>query len=416
MKESKAIEYKETITNTFLKTVSAYANYGTGIIVFGIDDAGNVIGVSEPEKQCLDIENRINDSISPVPNYNLSIDYKTSVITLQIKEGIYKPYFYKSKAYRRNDTASIEVDRIELTRLILEGQNTSYEELPAQNQLLQFSILEQELKKILKIDDFSKDTLTTLELYSADKGFNKAAELLADNNKYCGIDIVRFGDTNDIFLDRETIEHESIIAQYHQSLIMFKKYYQYEQIKGFVRETHALIPENAFREAIANALVHRTWDIPTHVNVAMFKDRIEITSPGGLPKGISKNTYLNGGLSILRNRILGTVFFRLHFIEKFGTGITRISEAYKESKAKPNFIIDENSIKVILPIFTANISLSEDELVVYNLLKSRSMPSSTIVQASGFGKSKALHILKALVDGGYVKITGNGRGTKYSLI
>ncbi len=82
---------------------------------------------------------------------------------------------------------------------------------------------------------------------------------------------------------------------------MFRKYYEYEQIRGSAREQISLIPEEAFREAAANALVHRTWDVNSQINIAMFHDKIQITSPGGLPKGISEEEYLRGGISILRN-------------------------------------------------------------------------------------------------------------------
>ena len=98
MRESKSLEYKETITNTFLKTVSAYANFGTGKIVFGISDDGTVKGIDNLKQACLDIENRINDSLDPVPEYTLDINKRTSVITLIVFEGMKKPYLYKSKA------------------------------------------------------------------------------------------------------------------------------------------------------------------------------------------------------------------------------------------------------------------------------------------------------------------------------
>ena len=153
MRESRTLEYKESITNTFLKTVSAFANYGSGEIIFGITDDGRIIGIRDPKASCLDIENRINDSIDPVPEYTLSVNEKTSVITLKVQEGLHKPYMYKAKAYRRNDSATIAVDRLELARLILEGQNTSYEELPASDQSLSFQILEEKLKAVLQIDD-----------------------------------------------------------------------------------------------------------------------------------------------------------------------------------------------------------------------------------------------------------------------
>lgn len=85
---------------------------------------------------------------------------------------------------------------------------------------------------------------------------------------------------------------------------------------------------------IANALVHRTWDVNTHINVSMFNDRIEVTSSGGLPKGIMKEEYLMGGISIPRNYIIGNVFLRLRMIERFGTGIRRIKDLYSHNGVK----------------------------------------------------------------------------------
>ena len=414
MKESKYLEYKEIVSNTFLKTVSAYANYGTGVIIFGVADNGTIKGIAEPEKTCLDIENRINDSIDPVPEYTLSINEKTSVITLRIDEGIHKPYLYKAKAYRRNDSATIQVDHLELSRLVLEGQNISFEEIPASKQQLEFEQLKKKLVEVLHIESFSLDTLRTLELYEDGIGYNKAGELLSDINKCYGIDIVRFGENISIILDRETLEHRSLLILYDQAMKIYRKYYQYEQIKGGTREKVILIPEEAFREAIANALVHRMWDVDTHIHVAMFPDKIEITSPGGLPQGVSEADFLRGGLSILRNRIVASIFFRLHLIERFGTGIRRINESYSDSKIKPMYETTENTIRIILPVMQMNNNLTSDEDKVYSILKGRLLSSSAISERSGFGKSKTVSILNKLVKDGFIRIHGTGRGTRYS--
>ena len=87
MRESKTLEFKETISNTFLKTVSAYANYGTGKILFGVTDEGETKGLQNPSQACLDIENRINDSLDPVPEYVIALNEKNAVITLRFSKG-----------------------------------------------------------------------------------------------------------------------------------------------------------------------------------------------------------------------------------------------------------------------------------------------------------------------------------------
>jgi len=319
MRESRTLEYKRSISNTFLKTVSAYANYGTGEIRFGIDDQGHVFGIENTTDACLDLENKINDNISPKPDFTLEIDKKTRVITLTVKEGLHKPYFYKSKAYKRNDSATIEVDTLELTRLILEGQNKTFECLKSKKQDLSFTSLEKAFQSAVGIQKITKDILKTLELFTESEGYNNAAELVADDNIFYGIDSIRFGDNINIFLDRETFEHISVLDQFEKAMHMYRKYYQYEEIQGAERKAVEMIPEEAFREAIANAIIHRTWDIDAHIRVAMYADRIEIMSPGGLPKGMTEQEYLEGQVSILRNPIIGNIFFRLHHIERFGT-------------------------------------------------------------------------------------------------
>ena len=291
MRESRTLEYKENLSsNTFLKTISAYANYGEGKIIFGINDQGNVIGITDPVNGCLNLENKINDSLSPVPEFRLEIQENTIVLT--VYEGRYKPYLYKGKAYKRNDSSTVEVDRLEYNRLILEGCNQTFEEITSFNQQLTFAKLETEFIRVMGIEKINKDILKTLELYSDQSGFNNAAALLADDNQFTGIDIIRFGDTIDEIMDRESLENISILSQLEKTLQMFRKYYQYEKIEGAERKCIDKIPEKAFREAIANALIHRMWDIPASIKVSMYADRIEISSPGGLPAGISEEEYL----------------------------------------------------------------------------------------------------------------------------
>lgn len=373
--------------------------------MFGIDDDGNVVGVNNANEECLRIENLINDSLDPVPNYSITINEKTGVISLKVMEGQCKPYFCNSVAYRRANASTVPVDRAELSRLILEGENRTYEEMASATDDLTFKVLENKMKELLNIREMSKDVLKTLDLFSDAGGYNKAAELLADHNSCCGIDAVRFGQNISIILDRETFDHISILEQYDLMINMFRKYYQYEEVHGSVREKRELIPEEAFREAIANALVHRMWDVNANITVSMFDNRIEITSPGGLVTGISIEEYLEGGLLLPRNPIICYVFLRLNLIERFGTGIRRIGEAYSESLSKPVYNVMENMIRITLPIVSADNEFSEDEGKIMDLLNKYgniSMSSSKIAELTNMGKTKVVSILNKLVDNGYI--------------
>ena len=414
MRETRTLEFKETITNTFLKTVSAFSNYDGGSILFGIDDNGNVKGLPDINQACLDIENKINDSISPQPNYTLEVQNNNQTIKLTVKSGIQKPYLYKSKAYKRNDIATIEVDTLEFSRLILEGKNIRFEELPCKDQELSFEILYSKLKESVQIETFNRDTLKTLNLYDNVNGYNNAGGLLADRNHFPGIDMVKFGESISIIQKRVTFENISILDVYEKAIAVFRDYYEYEVIQEADRKKIEKIPEAAFREAIANSLIHRVWDVESQIRVLMFDDRIEVVSPGGLPSGITVNEYLAGKLSALRNRNLANVFYRLGFVEIFGTGIIRIKQLYEESLAKPEFEVSENAIKVVLPIFENNFDLSEDEKAIYKVLSKTMLKSiSEIAPYVPFGKSKTTQLLKSMGQKGVVVVEGKGRSTKY---
>ena len=414
MRETRTLELKETITNTFLKTVSAFSNYDGGIIIFGIDDEGVIKGLPDVKQSCLDIENKINDSISPQPDYTLEIQNNDQTIKLIVKSGLQKPYLYKSKAYKRNDTETIEVDTLEFSRLILDGKNIRFEELPCRDQNLTFDVLHCKLAESIQIKTFNQDTLKTLNLYDEKNGYNNAAGLLADNNHFPGIDIVKFGESISVIQKRITFENISVLNIYEKSIDVFKDYYQYEMIQGADREKREKIPEAAFREAIANALIHRAWDMESQIRVMMFDDRIEIVSPGGLPSGITEKEYLSGKLSVLRNRDLANVFYRLGFVEIFGTGIIRIKQLYELALVKPDFEVSENAIRIVLPVFEMDLDLTDDERIIYRLLsKTMLKPISEIAPYVPFGKSKTTQLLKKMNKKGIVVVEGKGRGTKY---
>lgn len=237
--------------------------------------------------------------------------------------------------------------------------------------------------RVMGIEQLTKDILKTLELYSDQNGFNNAAALLADNNHFKGIDIIRFGDSIDEIMERKSVDK---------------------------------IPEKAFREAVANALVHRMWDIPVSIKISMYSDKIEISSPGGLPAGLSEDEYLNGQISLLRNPVIGNVFFRLKYIEKFGTGIMRINYAYKNILVKPEYRIFSNSIRIILPVIKSDYKLNEAEKRLINILTdSGSMTRNEVEKAAEMEKSKTIRILNGLIDKNIIQKKGMGRATKYEL-
>lgn len=306
------------------------------------------------------------------------------------------------------------MDILELHRIILEGKNLSFEQLDVDEEL-EFNSFGEKVKSILNIN-LNSDILKTFGLINDNGKFNKAALIVSDNNNISGVDIIKFGDNINQIMDRIIVKNKSIFDMFDSTCTMFNKYYTYEEIRGINRNRIELIPESAFREALANALIHRTWDDTPNIRIFMYNDKIEIISPGGLVHSISKEEYLNGQVSKPRNPILANIFFRLKYVEMFGTGILRIKQLYQSMKFKPDFKIYENSISIVLPLVDLKLNVSVDEEQIINYLSNCIHASSSdIAKSCGYTKDKTLRLLKLLQSKGYVKVSGNGKATKYSI-
>ena len=413
MRETTTLEFKQQLSKSYLKTVSAYANYGTGKIIFGIADDGTPVGLTDPQDTCLRVEHAINDSIDPVPRFELSIEEDTRTVTLTVHEGPDNPDLFSGRAYRRADTSTVEVSRLEYGRLVLTGEHVSFDALVAKEQDLAFGHLEKELASKLGLKPLDQNSLISLELMTPSGEYCNAAALLADSNHFPGIDIARFGESINIINARHTFEHMSVLEQMQRTLEVFDTYYAYEEIVGFERIAKTLVPREAFREAIANALVHRCWDVRANIKVGMFADRIEITSPGGLPAGITEELYLAGGPSVARNPILANVFFRLGHIERFGTGIPRILDEYAHETVSPSFALRDSSITVMLPVTVLENVTLDEEAILAVLAKGSALTRSQISEKTQLSKSKAIRTLNALVEKGLVTKVGEGRSVRY---
>lgn len=420
-KESVSLEYKEKVTDTFLKTVSAFANSGSGTIVFGVEDRSLlVVGINNPKKAVDSIERKINDAVHPVPDYEVSIDTEKNLVSLSVFEGELKPYYYGQTAYIRRGASSIPMGELQLERILLKKRNLTYDQLTVPDKEFQFTILENEMKQKFGIERLGEDTQKSLRLLNVKNEYTIGAALLADCNDFPGIDIVEVNGEN-IYGEREKFENESVLKQLFDAVAMFRRFYMKEMVEqridGVQRREFFLIPEYAFREAVANALIHREWDLTSNIIIRFFDDRVEILSPGGLPEGITEDEFLYNEISRPRNLILSDIFFRLGYIESLGTGIQTIKKAYRDQFRQPEFEFTPNSIKVILPVLNQKPDfVSKDQELIYGLLKKNSYLSrKQISELTGFGRSKVTNLLAEMIERQLIQKSGTGRSIKYLL-
>lgn len=165
---------------------------------------------------------------------------------------------------------------------------------------------------------------------------------------------------------RVTLEGVLVLSAFDGAMKVFSRCCEVDRITGERRGSVEPVPEKAFREAAANALVHRTWDVNQYIQIGMFREKIEITSPGSLPEELSREDYLRGRVSVLRNLFLAGVFARPGIIESFG--IRRINACCKSSLRKPEFEVYDNSVTVIFPRLASERALGFGKDVVAGVM------------------------------------------------
>ena len=416
MSESRTLEYKEDLTKSYLKTVSAFANYDGGSIIFGVRDNGEAIGIENPEQLRLSVENQINDNIRPRPRYLLE-QYEEegkALVELKVEAGLQPPYYYQKKAYTRNDTSTIEVSDYELNDLILKGRNLTYDKLPSPNQNLTFNKLTDTFQNETNNTLSTNDLPAILGLYTSGSGYNNAGLLFSDQNRFPGIKIVKFGkDENTIWLRRD-LENISIIEMMENALETYRQQYQPEKIEGAKRIIKPMIPEESYREAVANALVHRNWAIDAPILIKMYPDKITISSPGALVEGVEPDAYLRGAMSKFRNPVIGWIFLRLGYVEGLSTGVMRINAPYANACQKPEFEFLSNALVITLPVLNDTPHLTSEQNQIYQLFKTnRELSLKEIQKLTGFSSSVARSNTNFLVQNNILERVGGGPKTRY---
>lgn len=231
-------------------------------------------------------------------------------------------------------------------RLIFKDAD-DFEELRAMNQNLTFSAMKECFQK--RNIPFSEEEFASLGLRNpADKQYTNLAWILSDQCQHTLKIAVFDGEDKSIFKDRREFSG-SIFRQLEEG-------YAYLQLvnrtagrfSGLERIDLTDYPEEALREALLNAMIHRDYSFSGSIIINANVACIEFISPGGLLAGLSKEDICNG-ISLPRNKKLAELCLRLKLIESYGTGIGKMYRAYKDCDQKPEFIITSNTFKVVLP-------------------------------------------------------------------
>lgn len=336
--ESENLELKKSTGELKAGIVSLVAmlnKHHRGELWFGIKTEGTVVGQSISDASLREVSKSIGDHIEPkvYPSVEKVMLDGKPCIRVQV-EGKEAPYYAYGRAYIRVGDEDRQVSARELENFILEKNRDRLRwDMDICPQATQDDISSTKLKRFLTSCGLKYDTaqnaLDKLNLLKKHKILNAAVlcfgkkpeKFFANAKLRCAT----FGTTDTTV----TLDMKDIVGDVFTLIEKAEKYILEHinigmRVEGLLRVDVPEIDREAFREAIINAFCHRDYREYDSVNIAVFKDRIEIRNPGLLYGGLTVSDIREKMVSLRRNELLAELFQRRHLIEKWGRGIKLI--------------------------------------------------------------------------------------------
>ncbi len=353
--ESFFVEFKESIDKSLAKEIVAFSNSQGGRIFIGITDNGEIKGIKITNKVKSQIFDAVRNCDPPI-EIKLST-YENSVLVVEVSEGDKKPYLCSQGFFVRNGSNSQKLSRDEILSFAYTEGKLTFDEQVNEDFVYPDDFDEQKFYSYLKESNLTnindaKSLLINLGIAKKVKNkilLNNAGVLFFAKNpaKFFMTSKVVCAEyqTNDKvnILDRK-IYDDGILENIKQAINFVKRRIKIEfEIKTARRKEIPQYPEEAYREVIVNAIMHRDYfDKSSDIIVEVYRNKIVAFNPGGLVKWLKPEEF--GTISKTRNPIIASLLSRTIFVEKLGTGINRIKNAMKLSNLlAPEFKFYEHS-------------------------------------------------------------------------
>ena len=423
--ETENIEFKLQVTDEIYKEVIAFANTDGGTIYVGINDNGDVVGIDNIDETYTRITNGIRDVIHP--DVTMFIKYTlqdNKVVKITVGEGSYKPYYLKSKGlkpngvYIRQGASSVPASPKQIRQMIKDLDGDVFEDMRSMEQSLTFHAAEKMFKKYNV--EFSAEKYRVLGMIdSSDSLYTNLALLISDQCMHTTKVAVFANDTNTEFRDSKEFTG-SVFEQLENTfdyLMLCNK--TMATFKGLERVERSDYPQEAIREALLNAIVHRDYSFSGSIIINVNDNEMEFISIGGLVSGLSPDD-IRSGISQPRNKKLAEVFHRLHLIESYGTGIRRIYSLYNNCAIQPRIEVTANTFKIVLPNMNSN-DVKETVAAVTHQMQSvldfieenGEISDSEVQELLQIKNTRAYTLMKKMEKEGLIVIVGRGSRKKY---
>ena len=421
----KKLELERKDPLSWLKSVSAFANTIGGSLIFGVSDDDQLVGLANAERDAEDISEIIKNSLDPVPEFQLSLfseDGKKFMI-VTVKEGGETPYYVHLKghrdAYIRIGNESVKASAIDLRRLVLKGENRSWDSLPSRFKRTNcaFETLRSEYFNEKELE-FEESDFESFGLVCGGGTLTNAGALLADKSpiRHSRVFCTRWNGLTKADGVMEALDDDefsggllSLLNNAKDFVKVNSKTKWRKRDDGSGRDNFPEYPDTAVEEAIINALIHRDYlEIGSEIHIDMFDDRMEVYSPGGMMSGdLIQNLTLPKVASRRRNPVIADLFQRLDLMERRGSGFGKILRAYaRESKKRgkdivPSFHSSPSEFVVVLP--SLNYGVNINPAGKKNGKKNAEKKISPVVRPSARGKNAKI-VIRAIQSDKYVTI------------
>lgn len=428
--ESETIELKEIYTSGIRKEIVAFANTKGGIIYIGVSDRGEIVGIDNADFIMQQLSNTLRDSIRPdismFTNIELLQEEDKRLLKITVNQGTKKPYYLSDKGikpsgvYIRSGTTSAPATEDSIRMMIKTTDGDSFEKNRSMVQELTFNSLSEELEK--RNLDLTEVQMENLGIMTLDKIYTNMGLLVSDQCSHSIKFAIFQGIDKSVFKDRK----EFTGSLFEQLTDAYKLIDFYNGTKAnfhdLMRIDERDYPEDAIREALLNAIVHRDYSFSGSTLINIYLDRLEIISLGGLVSGLSLEAVMMGA-SQSRNERLAALFYRLKLIEAYGTGISKIISSYKKTGIEPIFENVEGAFRVILPnVNTATNVINIDNLDLENerylpilniFSQQKEFTRKDVEDIMGIGTTHAINTIKEMIDKNLIEKIGKGKKTRY---
>ena len=324
--------------------------------------------------------------------------------------------------YVRQGATSVQASPEQIRQMIKDSDGDVFEEMRTVRQDLTFDEAAAAFKRY-KVD-FSEDKCIALGLRNIhDDQYTNLALLLSDQCQHTTKIAVFNDESCTEFRDSKEFGG-SIFKQFENSINYLALCNRtVSTIKGVVRTDKQDYPEEAIREALLNALVHRDYSFSGSIIINVNDSKMEFISLGGLLPGLSTED-IRLGVSQPRNKKLAEIFHRLRLIESYGTGIRRIYKLYENCPVQPVIEATPNAFKMVLPNMNAMtvaipkqaspVTAQMQKVLDYTSAHGH-ITDEEVQSLLGIKKTRAFELMKQMRNMGLVQRVGRGAEKKYLL-